>query len=669
MADAYNELKVLNFELSHEVFQTIWNDLIISDETRSQTFWRKVISAALEQEPSPGLRGRKISWDWENDIRDGREFIRAAKLIQVMKPSASKLEVLRELLESGVVAATLIPFESELDKKEALEDASKEDSWEGIAEIYCIRERTSENTDKKVAPKVSAINFVEAIDKLKAAGLVPEAKPQTTGKVQLSFAATVRMAEAPARAELTWFTREQMSTYKYGHFFEDVYGPLRTWTSTAAQALYREDGYHFLIQRVGNRGNAARDGVRDILATLLAKELNCEVKMKTMGSCKAWLWITVEEKESITRRITETALIRVNSKSALYVVRQFGEDPNIRYLLARADASKAVEAKIASATAEIGKPVAIEKFGKDWARIMFVEVKTSAWKWDLEWERTPGSVHPSLAIDGTSPTIWASKPYECQICYNEDHPTHKCPLVDLAINGQLLVAKQTQDWVLTKKIPNSRAVDIWPPPVPEPQTSTKRKAERDPQESMTRKRLRLDVDTPMPPTPVTGTLPTLPATPAVERTYNYLRHSTLTGNMSGLETGEDDIMLPPPPPDFSVAEETPTVTMGSPEGSIADSDMTNAPEPGAEFRREDNFRLFKRRYDMVKESHLAYAFGADKNPNGKRSVAHKLLFKDWWGHTLKAVTTGETGRSQITEERDTWLEKKAQRKRDKAAIE
>ena len=163
---------------------------------------------------------------------------------------------------------------------------------------------------------------------------------------------------------------------------------------------------------------------RDLLREELEKDLGSKVNMMTMGTCRNWLWITVEDREQVTRKVAGAALVRLNKTGATYVVRQFFNDTGMRYLLVKSKEPAKLLTALTTDSPNHWKVRGTEKFSGTHCRAWVTEAhQPSQWLWDLNWERVPGSLHPPIWIEGSNPPLFAVKPNECQICYNEDHNT------------------------------------------------------------------------------------------------------------------------------------------------------------------------------------------------------------------------------------------------------
>jgi len=511
---------------------------------------------------------------------------------------------------------------------------------EVFAEALAVRPR--KQNKKPEATNIPTNNIAEAARRLERAGKLPsplDTAEQTTGKANLAFRPSKPTAAPKTIDNLRWYSKEELAKHNYGHYFEDPMGPLRTWTMAAAEKMYQSPGYHFLVQRVGNRGNAARDNARDRFRDELAKALGCEVKMETMGSCKAWLWLTVEERENVMTRLANTAIIRLRGINALYVIRQFARDTRIRHLILKThnvSVGDSFKDKLQQGAGNSWEVLGLSKFSKIWTKAIFCLAEDTEWDWDLPWDRVPGSLHPPIPYPGLTPTLMASKPYECQLCYNEDHNARECPLVDITIDNEIMIPKQSQNWVLEKKIPNSRSVEVWPPAETssEPKTTgIKRKADNE--DTGTRKRLRFDIDTPAAPTPTNYTIPLVPSTPIIRRVYDRLVDEHMVGLTEGMElhseppvTGED------PPVDDD--EDMGTEREPSPHFSTAET-VEEGPGMTADEARRANKTALVGQFPAIKAEWIERCLKADVNKKGSMTKAIGIMFVHKWDTTQERI--------------------------------
>ena len=118
------------------------------------------------------------------------------------------------------------------------------------------------------------------------------------------------------------------------------------------------------------------------------------------------------------------------------------------------------------------KPISLQREGKVNFRLQVLIDREVAWPWDWNWERQVGAPMPVHKIGDF---ITAQKAAECQICYNDNHYTSDCMIVEKLVRGKILVSKKVFKYVQGQfKIPNSRSTDVWLKPQP---VISKRKAE------------------------------------------------------------------------------------------------------------------------------------------------------------------------------------------------
>lgn len=643
--DLFRMLTKWKFLMTLETFTSLYN--VTADDlgmgVMNEEFWRELVDEILSTEQSEAFSGLKINWDLEDDIRDARDIIKAMKMVSAHTPEFTRFQVAQAIMKDEEYIDQLVKYQgAELDR--VLNRMSTMDTWEDMAEIMCIRpKKKREETAPTIPLSVRMVDLVKV-----QPDVLKETLRGTGGKAKLSF---IKLPERAAEKQmlLSWYTIENMAVHGYSHFFEDPYGPMKTWSVEMAKGLYERTGYHFLVQRVANRGNACKDTSRDLLREALETELATKVNVETMGACKDWLWYTVDESTAITSKLERTALIMVNRTKALYVIRQMRPDLGVRHLFMRAANSSGVTVQNALefirksiGTAYPWVPMACEKATQNSLRMVFrncAPTETNSWPYDLPWERIPGSLHPETPFLNSG--MYSKKPYECQLCYNEDHSIWKCPLVDLVIENQIMVAKSQKDWVADKTIPNSRATEGWnpEPKMQPPKPPAKRKAEDDGNEGI-RKRLRVDVDTPAAPTPNLKTGRDLPRTPAVARMWRSLADQALADQVGKLNTTDDQTMaLDAPPSPGTPTQRGPRGS--SPQGSVftvfpSDSDATVVE------RRLQTRRMLSMTYPILLHSFLDTLVSERINKSGTLARAQTLLFGTYWERACGNFMDGAT---------------------------
>lgn len=312
-----------------------------------------------------------------------------------------------------------------------------------------------------------------------------------------------------------------------------------------------------------------------------------------------------------------------------------------------------------------------EPFSKMQYRVLFhIKSEETDWPWDITWEREPGSLHPRPSMPGSSPAVFGVKPYECQCCYNEDHSTAKCPLVDKAIDGFVIVPKRQADFVDGRPIPNSRTTEVWPPvrapppPPPPAPRGQKRNADWSNDEG-TRKRLRLDVDTPAMNTPKGGEAPIPWDTPITARVMQSVRHSvkniaTITQTMEGLmedpKEGESDegsedeagdtLMAPSSPTARYSATQGPPVTSfpspppppprKKPSGSVVSTMSTPRATPlsltpsADEVVRSETVRQLSLKFPYLNEAAIEAYTTERVNKRGTMARSLEIIYSSYW---------------------------------------
>ena len=261
--EARNSLKDwLRFTYTDEEWTAIWTECLEEDNKleaglrKQKGFWRDIIDGVLDIERSQRYKGRQINWVWEDDVRDGQEFIWCAKVYARDHPEMSKLQIVKEMLadndpKADQVSHLVIDWSVE-ELAEIYDKVADMEHWEDIAELMCVHP-VRPKEPKKAKVDVGASGLAKALAALKSSGKEINLAEQSHEKVALSFAQTIRKPAADTSSPLTWYTKTRMTEFGYSHFFEDPQGPLKTWTTEAAQAMYEAEGYHFMIQRVTNR--------------------------------------------------------------------------------------------------------------------------------------------------------------------------------------------------------------------------------------------------------------------------------------------------------------------------------------------------------------------------------------------------------------------------------
>ena len=378
--------------------------------------------------------------------------------------------------------------------------------------------------------------------------------------------------------------------------------------------------------------------------------MGCKVNMMTMGTCKNWLWITVDDRVQVIKKVADAALIRLNKTGAVYVIRHFFKDTAIRYLLVKSKEPSKLTTLLAPPHENHWIIQGAEKFSGIYSRVWVTEAhRPERWQWDLDWETTPGAPYPPHRIEGSNPPLWAVRPSECQVCYNEDHSTRGCPIVDKSIDGVVLCTRQQMEWVDEGKIPNSRSTEVWPPAPKAATEGLKRKAEDEPKESATRKRLRMNVQTPMPPTPRGETRTIARETPTVKRVYERSQAElkkalpkppAFDEPMVEEEEEEDQPASPSarysaqpasPPPSFLLppsTHQTPSLRSTTP------LDLDNAESPA-----QAEFAL---KFAGMRTAWYDTLFSDDNNPGKDLNVAKRIAFDTHWHETEKKISSRAT---------------------------
>ena len=658
--DLFDLLKDAGFEIDRPTFDKSTFNTGERIQERDSAYWRTLVDDVLEEETSSTFFKMRIDWEYETDIYKARDVVKVLKLLNQQATAdapKTKAQLAMEFYTQELTNEDTPVIRREggslVDTLKAMETMTE---WEDLAAIMCVRPRAREET--KPRPVVITSTNINTVDKkLQELGkAIP--REVTAGKAILRFAAPKKI-ETVVTA-LQWFTIEKLTEVNYSHFFGDPLAPLKSWTHTAAELCYREPGYHFLVQRICHRGNMAKDSSRDELAKALEADLGSKVLMKTMGSCKDWLWVTVDERETVVKRVQGTAAVKVNKTGASYIIRQFSTDRRLRHLLItmREGLPKRAEELIPVLNSYDARweAVSAEPFSKMQYRVLFhIKDETTDWPWDFAWERDVGALYPKPTLPGSSPSVWGVKPHECQCCFNEDHSTIKCPLIDKAIDGFVLVPQRQATFVTGKNIPNSRSTEVWPPmaapppPPPAVRPSLKRSADWSNDEA-TRKRLRTDVETPSLSTPRGGT-PFIVQTPMTQRVVRTVKQSLkdvddlakeLDTMMENQEEGEDD--LPSPSASYSNAGiiSTPAAHQVSLPSEPTLTEKLN------QVARDESIKQMRLRYPYIRPACIDYCSDPKYNPSGNLATAMSCFFGsyNWFSNEKQMVpgTTDETKR-------------------------
>ena len=274
------------------------------------------------------------------------------------------------------------------------------------------------------------------------------------------------------RSSQPWFNR-----------YEDPLEPCKSWSQDLFTRIYSKPGFHFMFARVARSGPQSTDPKLHTLRSMLITRWKTDVTFESMDPRQDWMMCTIPSVEGLANEILSTALMRLASGNATYVVRHFGPitrsrdlDISIKGSSHTGDAVYDMLRKrilhFESQGVSLGwRVLGVRRAGapSKYRASFLLDSPSVYWPWSHHFGHPHGAIPAASPLLNFEPAWEARKPYACQLCYNSDHFKEKCPLSFIRIGGVNVISFSSKAMVNNKR-PAERLVilDRSLKPVPAP---------------------------------------------------------------------------------------------------------------------------------------------------------------------------------------------------------
>ena len=333
------------------------------------------------------------------------------------------------------------------------------------------------------------------------------------------------------------------SSHPWFNRYEDPLEPCKSWSLNLFTNIYSKPGFHFMFARVARSGPQSTDPKLHTLRSMLITRWKTDVTFESMDPRQDWMICTIPSVEGPASEILSTALMRLASGNASYVVRHFGPITRYRDLeLSIKGSSHTGDAvydmlrkrvlHFESQGISLGwRVLGVRRAGapSKYRASFLLDSPSVYWPWSHQFDHPHGAIPTASPLLNFEPAWEARKPYACQLCYNSDHFKEKCPLSFIRIGGVNVISFSSKAMVLNKR-PAERLVilDRSLKPVPAP-PSPFYPDDRAPIDDLARHPLSMideSAEPPLPPVPTgdKGKTPIRPTSNDMEREADLIRN-------------------------------------------------------------------------------------------------------------------------------------------------
>ena len=413
----------------------------------------------------------------------GRLINKVAELEESLRNPTPSIDVAATQLKISALRSRVVSLESELEKLEATEPpASVVGDAFASGDPYIPLEDTTietapwpfanwENYLPGTAELFPAPTGKPPLDAL----ITPMDNPQSSKLLlprPLELYSLDDLRQASPRSSQPWLNR-----------YEDPLEPCKSWSQDLFTSIYSRPGFHFMFARVARSGPQSTDPKLHTLRSMLITRWKTDVTFESMDPRQDWMMCTIPSVEGTANEILSTALMRLASGNASYVVRHFGPitrsrdlDLSIKGSSHTGDAVYDMLRKrvihFESMGVSLGwRVLGVRRAGapSKYRASFLLDSPSTYWPWSHQFGHPHGAIPASSPLLNFEPAWEARKPYACQLCYNSDHFKEKCPLSYIRIGGVNVISFSSKAMVLNKR-PAERLVvlDRSLKPVPAP---------------------------------------------------------------------------------------------------------------------------------------------------------------------------------------------------------
>ena len=413
----------------------------------------------------------------------GRLINLVAELEESLRPPAPSVDVPATQIKISALRDRIVSLESELEKLEASEPpASVVGDAFASGEPYIPLEDATVETAPW--PHANWENYLPS-----TMGLFPT----PTGKPPLDVLITPmdnpQSSKILLPRPLELYSLEDLrqalprSSQPWLNRYEDPLEPCKSWSQDLFTSIYSKPGFHFMFARVARSGPQSTDPKLHTLRSMLITRWKTDVTFESMDPRQDWMMCTIPSVEGLASEILSTALMRLASGNASYVIRHFGPitrsrdlDISIKGSSHTGDAVYDMLRKrvlhFESSGISLGwRVLGVRRAGapSKYRASFLLDSPSTYWPWSHQFGHPHGAIPAASPLLNFEPAWEARKPYACQLCYNSDHFKEKCPLSFMRIGGVNIVSFSSKAMVNHKR-PAERLVvlDRSLKPVPAP---------------------------------------------------------------------------------------------------------------------------------------------------------------------------------------------------------
>ena len=213
--------------------------------------------------------------------------------------------------------------------------------------------------------------------------------------------------------------------------------------------------------------------VGQIFAQIPGFLMKTDVTFESMDPRQDWMMCTIPSVEGLASEILNTALMRLASGNASYVVRHFGPITRYRDLEISIKGSSHTGDAVydmlrkrvlhfESRGVSLGwRVLGVRRAGapSKYRASFLLDSPSTYWPWSHQFGHPHGAIPTASPLLNFEPVWEARKPYACQLCYNSDHFKEKCPLSFIRIGGINVISFSSKAMVLNKR-PAERLVRL-----------------------------------------------------------------------------------------------------------------------------------------------------------------------------------------------------------------